>query len=379
MDGEKWWHDGDRLRAEYEEHGTWAKVRNAHPEAPSARYLRECWANAGLPRQRPGPKKEFVPATDKSTDDEKKVLDALHKLGDEATIEAICDEADMPPGRVRAALELAGHDGYRIVTGDTTARLERVDPAPSAKLHPSLFDGEHQRVGLVSDTHLGANEEALEELHLAYDVFAEQGITQVWHAGDWGTGCEIFRGHHSEAKVHTLDEQVRYLIDNYPRRDGITTRGISGNHDMQGLAGRAGFDPIVPFSNERPDIEYLGIYDAWFETRPGTGKWIHLLHGAGGMSYSWSYKAQKLADSYPSARKPAVLCVGHWHVKGNVRHRDVEIVWPGCFEWQSPFMKRLGLQPAVGFHILDFTVADDGSVVRFRPEWWPYFPGRVVA
>lgn len=372
----RWWTDPEILLAEYRAHGTLQGAGAAHP--PSARTLGLWWMKHGLPDIPRGPRASvFVGAPPDSGDEW--LLAALKKLGDQASVEEIADHADVSPKRVRDALERLGHEGYRVAENEHHVVLQRVPPAAKETLHPSLFDGEHVRVGIVSDTHLGANEEALAELHLAYDIFASEGISQVWHAGDIGCGIEIFGAkQHSEAHVHTLDEQRAYVVDHYPRRDGIVTRAIGGNHDLEGLAGKAGWDLVQAVANERPDIEYLGPFSAWVETRPGTGRYVHLLHGKGGMSYSYSYKAQKLVDGYPSARKPAALIVGHWHVRGNIRARDVEVLWPGCFEWQSQFMERLGLQPAVGFHILNMTVAEDGSIVRWVPEWFPYFPGRTV-
>lgn len=372
-----WWRtDPARLLAEYKEHGTWIAVKRAHPEAPDQKHLADWYRRHGLPPLQVGMKAK--PVTTAAEPEDGWLLEAIRKAGDKATVEELADQADVSPRRVREALDRLGADGYRLEADEAVVQLHRVPPAKD-NLHPALFDGEQVRVGVVSDTHLGAKEEALPELHLAYDVFEAEGITQVWHAGDWGTGVDIFKGHHSEANVHTLDEQVAYLVEHYPRRDGIVTRGIAGNHDLQGAAGKAGFDPLVPVAAQRDDIEYLGAYEAWLETRPDTGRWIHLLHGAGGMSYSWSYKAQKMVDSYPSGRKPSALIVGHWHVRGNVRARDVEVLWPGCFEWQSRFMARLGLQPAVGFHILEMVVGEDGSIVRWRPEWFPYYAGRELA
>ena len=371
---ERWWQDREELRRAVEEHGTLAEVARVRGGV-AHQTLSVWWKKHGLPQLPTGyPIKRIADEHDDGW-----LVDLLRKAGDRATVTDLANMGDVSPKRVKDALERLAEKGYRVGAIEHEVVLERVPPtSEKSVVHQALFEGDHVRIGVVSDTHLGANEEALEELHLAYDIFAEQGITQVWHAGDWGTGLELFKTHHSEAKVHTLDEQVEYLIKNYPHREGIKTRGISGNHDITGLAGRAGFDPIVPFAAARDDIEYLGIYDAWLETRPNSGRWFHLLHGSGGMSYSWSYKAQRLVDSYLPARKPGALIVGHWHVKGNIRARDVEVLWPGCFEWQSYFMKRLGLQPAVGFHILEMTIADDGSIVRWRPEWWPYFPGRKV-
>lgn len=329
----------------------------------------------GFPKLKPGTR---PPETLSAPAEDGWLLAALRKLGDEATVDELADHADVSPRRVRGALERLGHAGYRVGAEGARVVLERVPPE-RLNLHTALFDGDTLRVGVVSDTHVGANEEALDELHLAYDIFAREGIAEVWHAGDWGTGVGMFRTHHAESKVHTAEDQVDYLVDNYPARPGIVTKGISGNHDLEGEFGRIGFDPVAALANRRPDIEYLGAYDAWLELREGTGSWVNLKHGAGGMSYSFSYKAQKLVDGYPSGRKPAALIVGHWHVRGNIRHRDVEVLWPGCFEWQSRFLKRLGLQPAVGFHIVELKVADDGSVVEWTPRWFPFFAGRKVA
>jgi len=96
------------------------------------------------------------------------------------------------------------------------------------------------------------------------------------------------------------------------------------------------------------------------------------------MSYAYSYKAQKLVDGYPGGRKPAILIPGHWHVRAAFESRSVQVLFPGCFEWQSQFMQRLGLHPAVGFHLLEVTVGADGSVVQFLPRWFKFYEGRIV-
>lgn len=304
------------------------------------------------------------------------LLAAVRKLGHGATVEQLADKADVAPRKVREAIARLRKAGYRIADEGEKVTLTKVVPQAdrSFTASPALFDGDLLRVGIVSDTHLGANEEALDELHTAYDVFQKEGITEVWHAGDWATGVGVFRNHHSEAHVHTAQQTVDYLIANYPKREGITTRGIAGNHDLEGDFGRVGFDPIVPFAEARDDIDYLGEFGAWIEIKPGC--WLHLLHGSGGMSYAFSYKAQKLVDGYPGGRKPNILIPGHWHVRGDIEARSVKVLFPGCFEWQSPFMQRKGLQPAVGFHILEATIGDDGSVVRWKPEWFPFYAGR---
>lgn len=292
------------------------------------------------------------------------------------SVEQLADTLDCSPRRVRESLDRLRQAGYRVPeASDGVVELQKVVP-DKLNLHKSLLDGDQISIGLVSDTHLSSNEEALAELELAYDVFAERGITEVLHAGDWTCGAGIFRTQAAEIKNHTFEDQVDYLVDHYPRRAGITTRGISGNHDVEGDFGKIGANPVIALANRRDDIEFLGDYSAWVELP--NGAWLHLLHGKGGMSYAYSYKAQKLVDGYASGRKPAILAPGHWHVSGHIEARGVHVVWPACFEWRSKFLERLGLSPSVGFHILHLTLGDDGSLVRFMPEFFRFWEGRHV-
>jgi predicted phosphodiesterase len=301
------------------------------------------------------------------------------KLADRPTVAEIADDLDVAPKHVREALEALRGRGFRIPpeTEEGSIALQRVIPDKGDdRLHPSLLEGDELTVGLVSDTHLSSNEEALAELNLAYDLFEKRGITRVWNPGDLTCGRGIFRTQDSEIKNHTFETQVDYLEEHYPGRDGIVTEAIGGNHDLEGEFGRIGADPVEALSQRREDIRNLGAYSAWIEL-PG-GAYAHLLHGSGGMSYSYSYKAQKLVDGYAAGQKPALLAVGHWHVSAYFIQRNVHVFFPGCFEWKSPFLARKGLSPAVGFWILNLTIGDDGSVVKLVPEWHQFFEGRTV-
>lgn len=366
-----WWRDRDLFLREMAAHDdSFTEINRVHRE-PSTRALGEWARRHGVQVFHRGPK-PMIPDIEGG---DQWLIDALKKAGDHAPVERLADLADVSPRKVReAAARLAG-SGFRIDLGDSNVSLNRVVP-DRINLHADLFAGDTVLLGIVSDTHLGANEQALDELHLAYEMFAAEGITDVLHAGDITTGMDIFKGQDAEVHVHTLDEVRDYCVEHYPSATGITTRLIGGNHDLEGSAGRVGLDVAAAVASKRDDIEYMGAYSAWLGMHGGG--WIHLLHGRGGMSYSVSYKAQKLVDGYPAGRKPAVLIVGHWHVRGNFEARGVEVVFPGCFEWQSRFLQRLGLMPAVGFHTLELTFGDDGSLVRFLPRWFKFHQGRVV-
>jgi predicted phosphodiesterase/biotin operon repressor len=389
MADQNWWTDKELLLEALRTHGNCAAAAKASTDAGVTVHkstLRDWCRKFSIPLT----KRQFslVGETPKNAPLEvelDRTTEAVHALLQKSTsnnrysISEIADELDISPRRVRTSLEDLRQKGYRIPDSDEQIHIQKVLPNRT-NLHKSLLEGNEITIGVVSDTHLSSNEEALSELHLAYDIFEERGITEVLHAGDWTCGVDIFRGQVSEIKNHTFESQVEYLVEHYPKRDGIVTRGISGNHDIEGGFGRIGANPVVALANQRDDIEFLGDYSAWINYGPDEENpcWIHLLHGKGGMSYSYSYKAQKLADGYRAERMPALLAVGHWHVRGAFEARGVQVLFPACFEWQSPFLTRLGLSPAVGFHILTLTIGDDGTLVKMIPEYFRFTEGRTA-
>lgn len=295
-------------------------------------------------------------------------------------VETLADQLDVSPKRVRDAVDKLRLLGFRIPDERAgTVELVKVPPTRSDEIHKlplELLAGDRIRFGVVSDTHLSSKEQALEELELAYDYFEREEIADVLHAGDFTAGVGIFPGQHNSILNHTYEDQVDYLVERYPKRAGIVTRGIGGNHDLEGQFGRIGADPVKALANRRDDIQYLGPFSAWVELP--NGALIHLLHGKGGMSYAYSYKAQKLTEGYAAGRKPHALIVGHWHVQGCLQSRGIQVMFPACFEWRSVFLERIGLSPAVGFHVVEALLGDDGSIVEWLPRWKPFWEGRVV-
>lgn len=374
-----WWRDRATLLAEYEKHGTIEHVAYAHDV--SAKTLYQWWRRHGLPHFKPGAKiAPNAPRQASSTliDLEAWLQERLPKVAN-LTLEELADEADVSPKRIRAALETLVERGFRVELDESRVVLERVAPATDF-VHgaaPALFDGELVRFGVVSDTHLGSKEERLEELHTAYEILAREGVTEVFHPGDLVAGMGVYRHQIRDLKIVGFDEQVEYAIENYPRQPGITTRIISGNHDLEGEFGRMAADPVTAVCNRRDDFKHLGHYSAWVEL-PNGGR-IHVLHPGGGASYALSYKLQRLCEGYEGGRKPSILLAGHYHRRASIEHRGIESLMCGTFEGATSLAKRYGMgPPAIGFHICEAVMADDGSLVDFTPRWLRFFPGRKV-
>lgn len=366
-----WWRDKDMLVNELEAHGGQTAAATAHG---CRQALLSKWSAVhGLPKGSPGPRPR--PVQQPAADDDSWLLDALKRLGDDATVEQLADHCDVAPRRVHEAAARLDHAGFRVSEDGDRVAIERL-PRPSALKHEVLFSGDTYRFGIVSDVHLGSKHCRLEELHIAYDRLAAEGITDVYNPGDIVAGRGIFRGQDHEILHHTFETQVRYAVANYPQRDNVTTRIISGNHDCEGDFGRAGADACLAVANQREDLAWGGRYAATY-TLPN-GAVMEMRHPMGGSSYAKSYKPQKFAESFEGGYKPAVVLFGHWHnVEWGV-HRNIHMLNCGTFEGYGG---SLGLRvplgaPAVGFFLVELTIADDASVVSFRWEFDHLFAGR---
>ena len=81
--------------------------------------------------------------------------------------------------------------------------------------------------GVVADTHLGSKYERLDCLEDLYEKFQANGITKVFHAGNYIEGEKPFN--RFDIHTHGMDAQLQYLAEYYPRRNGITTYAVSGD------------------------------------------------------------------------------------------------------------------------------------------------------
>ena len=370
-----WWRDATLLKAEHDKLGSLDRV-SAYHGAPSPKTLQMWWRKHGLPAHKPGPKVGLYASSGEPTDGDEWLLSALKKLGDKASVESLADCADVSPRRVRDALDRLGHNGYRVSEDTSGVVLQRV-PTPSRNQHKVLFKGETYRFGIASDTHLGSNHQRLEELHMAYQVFKDEGITTVYHPGDLVCGSGIYKGQVNDIFNHRYEDQVEYAAEHYPKVEGITTYLHGGNHDLEGDFGRIGANPVQAVCNQRDDMTYCGDFCSTFELPQGTR--IYVVHPKGGKGYALSYKMQKFAESFEGGSKPNVCIVGHYHAAGWFQARNIQVLYAGCFESGGDLGVRVPLgEPAVGFYIVEMTVADDGSVVKFLPRWHTFYAGRVV-
>lgn len=226
------------------------------------------------------------------------------------------------------------------------------------------------RFGMVGDTHFNSNWVQITHLHNLYDQFAKAGIKNVYHAGDIDEGEDMRKGHKYECYNQGSDDHVAEIVKNYPKRNGIETKFILGNHDASFIK-LSGQDIGVAIAKERNDMIYLGRDNADIKLTPNCT--LQLVHPWDGSAYALSYKMQKMLDAMSGGEKPNILAVGHYHKLMYIFYRNVHAFQVGTGQAQTFFMRGHSLSAMMGGWIVEVEVASDGTITRIYQECIPYY------
>lgn len=235
--------------------------------------------------------------------------------------------------------------------------------------------------GIISDLHY-CNVHSREELiPLMYDIFKKEGVSIVFEGGNMIDGEAFFNTR--ELKAWGIENQVQYLIEHAPKVDGVTTYFVTGDDHEGWMARKAGViigELIESRMKEagREDWQYLSHMEAdvCFKTEEGETV-VRVSHPGMGVSYALSYTPQKIIESLSGGEKPHVLLLGHYHKAMYASIRNVHAMLMGTFEQQTPFMRKKHIEAHIGGWVVRMTLAKDGTVQRFCPEWFPFLDRKV--
>jgi predicted phosphodiesterase len=317
-----------------------------------------------LERKRQGKTKPLEPQTSMSP------LELLvkHKRG--LQVDQLCDQLGVSERVLYATLDDLRDEGYIVTETNGLVTLQRI--APLEENHTELDWQGNQviRFGVVSDTHLGSKWQQLTHLNTLYDIYEREGIRLVFNAGDLTEGVGMRRGHEFEVFTHGADEQVAYVIEHYPKRDGLVTQFITGNHDHSAIK-QSGHDIGAPIERARPDMIYLGRSSCKVNITPNCI--VEINHPLDGASYAISYALQKMIDAMPGGGKPNIYLGGHHHKAMYLFYRNIHAFECGTTQAQTPWMRGKRLPAHMGGWIIEVHVDDEGTVTRCGGEFVPFY------
>jgi len=206
----------------------------------------------------------------------------------------------------------------------------------------------HLRFALIWDTHIGAKECALDELHQFYEDAKAEWVEAFVHCGDLVDGCGVYKWQQFEQSEKWFDEQVDKVVKDYPNV-WIPTYFIGGNHDESYLKS-SGADITRMIDWLRDDLINLWYYDA---TLVLNGIKIQIQHWWWGNSYSKDYKLQRYIDSIEAWKEPDIFGLGHYHQAIHSLHRWIHWFMPWAFLKQNLLAKRFRFPNIIWWWIID--------------------------
>lgn len=231
--------------------------------------------------------------------------------------------------------------------------------------------------GLISDTHLGSVAERLDILNEAYDYFEKKGIKQVFHCGDMTDGMKQYRSHINYVKVFGDMPQAIRVIKSYPKREGIKTYVINGNHDDDGNLPKLnrlsfvinGCDYEGKHYEGRNDIVLIGEYSHTVIFPQEVT--MHMLHPRGNAPYAMSYRQQKRSEAMDKNLRPDIQASGHFHTFNHCWLNSTHFLAVPGMQDETEYFKRLGLCRSVGFMVIHYEI-EEMRIKSLAPELHMY-------
>lgn len=297
--------------------------------------------------------------------------DLIKKLSKETHINELCELFNVSERVIKAHIEDLKELGYQVVDTDNIYKLMNI-PLNTSNRHVEEWKGNKViRFGAIGDTHLCSKHQQITFLNDLYNIYKEAGIDTVYHAGDLAEGYYKNRPEHIyEIFKVGADEQADYIIENYPRVEGITTKFITGNHDHTHIK-NGGTDIGKKIAREREDLIYLGSSNVIVNLTPNCT--VELNHPLDGTAYALSYSLQKYMDSMQGGEKPNILLNGHHHKAMYLFYRNIHGFEVGTIQAQSPWMKGKRLSAHMGGWIIEIQVDTEGTIVKCKGEFIPLY------
>ena len=213
------------------------------------------------------------------------------------------------------AIEGMHESGYNLVVSNRGAEIrDSIDSGGTEVIDVTKFASKHHKFGLTADNHLASRYSRLDVLNALFDIWKAEGVDTVYQCGNILDGEFRFNMH--DLLVHGIGDQVQYLIDHWPQREGIVTKFITGDDHEGWWIQREGINIGRHIQQEaeaagRTDLQYIGHMEKTIELKCGSGSSLmRLIHAGGGSAYATSYTAQKIVECVPLDTE--ILTLGGW-------------------------------------------------------------------
>ena len=204
-----------------------------------------------------------------------------------ATILSLCDKYNTTPSIVRAAVSNLYNNKFPVTIRDDKVVYTATPEVPYKVVSNHRVNC---HIGIMGDLHCGSKVCQEESIKSFVHECHEQGITEIYIAGDITDGVGVYEGQMYEQKYVSVADQVNLLCDTLPTYSNLKYYFILGNHDDRAFR-KVGVSVGQLITLQRNDMIYVG--DDWGVVRIGHNTDIALHHPSGGGGKVLSSRVQR--------------------------------------------------------------------------------------
>jgi hypothetical protein len=240
--------------------------------------------------------------------------------------------------------------------------------------------------GIASDLHFGSKACQITALNQFAEICRKKGVKYIFCPGDIVAGYNVYKGQMMDVYAISAEEQEDSVIANLPK--GFEWYFLGGNHDYSFIKSGGGHNVLLSIASKRDDVKYIGFDEADIPILNGVD--VRLFHPSGGVPYSVSYRIQKTVEQIAYSElskvclsdKPApsirFLFAGHLHIQVQSVFGPILAAQCGCFEGQTNYTRRKGLNPLIGGYIVQAHIRKkDGIILDFDTKYY-MFPDIII-
>jgi predicted phosphodiesterase len=217
------------------------------------------------------------------------------------------------------------------------------------------------RLGLIADTHYNSVADNPDLVNYLYNIFEENSIDAILHAGDLHDGYGVYPGQNFNLKNLTLESRINYVLDVLPDTS-LKTYVVAGNHNEREYQ-KAGVDFLKLICKERTDLKYQGNQYAMINLKVGNSNIkTDLIHPHGGVPYTPGYRARTTLRATELENPPELAIMGHLHTYGKFKAYNVLVYQMPCLQSATDYTKKKGWPSDLGAIILDLETSLDEDI-----------------
>ena len=259
----------------------------------------------------------------KERDMDSKLLEFIQKTNEKTKLSTLCEELEVTPLEILGFKAMARLMGFGIVNeqkGDDMIFYNQGEIKDVEKTYRFKTDENNEfKFIAISDTLFGSKSQQLSILKDLYKKAKEDGINTVFLCGDISTKSYSLDNQYNDSNFITDKEnQVDYIIENFPKEEGITTYFITGLLDD-----KKKISVGKRIAEAREDMVYLGNISANVSIDDVNMK---IISSPIQQTYTVSYRPQQFAKCFRSEDKPDILLLGGLNQLDHITYREVNVL-----------------------------------------------------